>query len=265
MLSIQDYNLLQNDWVHIKSKVCGVGASLEELHRFTPLGNRISELTMSYFNQWRFVIEAYDKLFIIFKELNSTSDQQINERIITDFDIKALQSEIEFKNYSFLFIVSLKSLLDIFTCIVDIIQNQKVRTENKMPDFFSYGNKGIEKPIEDVRNEFEKLRERVWIKQVNSIQNKIIHRGYLLKPVIGFHKEEKLIVHTYKGADFYVNVDIVDLGCLFGNFITEMSQIDDNFANILGREILMSNVTHEASFRFSELLNEYIFREISPN
>lgn len=265
MLSIRDYNLVHNDWVVIKSPLCSVAASLAEVNA-SPLGDRINELSMSYFNQWRFVIEAYDKLFTIFKELNEASDETREGKIITEFDIKALQYEIEFKNYSFLFIVALKSLLDIFTCIVDIVQNQEIRNEKKMPDFWGYGNKGIEKPNEEIRMEFVRLRnDSVWIKQVNTIRNKIIHRGYLLRPIIGFHREEKLIVQTYKGTDFYVNIDTIDLGDLFNSFIIDMPQIDKALGDMLGKAVLNSGITHEASFRYSELMNEYSFKEIIAN
>ena len=265
MTSIEEYNLVQDEWVCVHSKICGVAESLAHIHPSSPLDSRINELIISYFNQWRFVIEAYDKLFILFKELNSASDQRTEIQIITEFDVKSLQLEIEFKNYSFLFIVALKSLIDIFACIIDIIQNQIVRAEDRMPDFFSYGKRKVENPINEITTEFEKLRaenDSCWIKQVNNIRNKIIHRGYLLKPIIGFHKEETLIIQTYKGANFYFDIDKFDLGALFRNFIVGMNQIDNAFADILCREILSSRITYEASFRYSNLMNEYNFKEI---
>ena len=263
MNALEKFAMKHDNWVVIESPICSIAYSLTNAPECIHLKERISELIQSYFNQWRFSIEAYEKLYQLFVQLNQANDKMTTS-IITDFDLVALQKEIEFKNYAYLFIVSLKSLLDLFTCIVDIIQSQVLRDEDKLPDFFKYGKRrNRDNYIMEIESIFDEQRlsndRDNWVKKINLIRNKIIHRGYLLKPQIGFDKLEKLIIQIYKGTDFYSSNDEVDIGLLFSTFLTEMPILETKISDILIKEILfLTNQTpSKVTFRFCDLINEY--------
>lgn len=266
MNALEKFAIKHDDWIVIDSPICSTAYSLTNAPECAYLKQRISELIQSYFNQWRFTIDAYEKLYNLFAVLNQSNDQITNSNLITEFDVAVIQYEIEFKNYAYLFIVSLKSLIDLFTCIVDITQNQVLRSEEQMPDFFTYGRRrNRENYSSEIMSVFDEQRlssdDDNWIKKIHLIRNKIIHRGYLLKPIIGFKKSENLIIQPYKATNFYDTIDAFDIGLLFKTFLVEMPILETRVSGFLLAQIssLKNQPIIKVMFRYSDLINEYNF------
>ncbi|MEM9859413.1 MAG: hypothetical protein AAF843_18810 [Bacteroidota bacterium] len=266
MKELSYYNLRKDDKVEISSEICSLAETIWHIAPGSTLSNRISELIASYYNQWRFVLDSYEKLFSLVQELNSKDSS--SENVLSDFDIFWLKTEPEFKNYSYLLITSLKSLLDLFTCVVDVIQNQQIRREHEFPDFFKYLGqpKKITLWIDELSKYFQDIRvSEKWISKVKIIRDRVIHRGYLLNS----HRTktaqiDDLTIRTYKGSDFYSNREEFNVGELIDNFLINMPKIENSVSNILVQNVdyLKENgVTHASYFRYYELVNEYGSKE----
>jgi hypothetical protein len=269
MKSIDTYGITKDDWVHYESKLCSIACSLGYLNQFSPLDSRINELAQSFFNQWQFVVVTYDKLYNLFVALNENSDQHESGQVFSSFDIESTERELEFKNYSYLLIVSMKTYLDLFSCLVDIVQNQTIKEEYKLPDFHNFGKGKNDINISEITAEFENLRDKTkypWIALLKDVRNRIIHRGYSLKPKFGFKKSEELTVQVFKGVDFYTDVINIEVGKLFSDFMTDMPLIEERISNILLDKVDSMNkkLLLNVSFRYGGLINEYSYKETEP-
>ena len=269
MRSINTYPIFKDEWICYNSKICNVACSLGYINQFSDLDNRIHELVQSFFNQWQFVIVTYDKLCKLLNTLNECSDKHDSVANFSEYDIKSADSEVDFKNHTYLLIVSIKTYLDLFACLVDIIQVQEIKEEWKLPDFYNIGNNKKENIDSEIILEFNKLRDQniyPWIALVKSIRDKIIHRGYQLKPNFGLRKSEELTIRAYKGTDFYVSAINIEIGKLFHEFMSDMPEIEERISNILIRKVdtLNSKLSLTVSFRSDGWINEYKYEEIEP-
>lgn len=269
MYPIEKYKIKDEAGFHYKSKICSVAGSIGYKEPLSDLDYRIKELTQSFFNQWRFIIETYQRLDYLFKKLNECSDVARKENVFSDYDIYASKHEIDFRDYSYLLIISIKTYLDLFACLVDIIVNQKIVKEYELTDFFKFGKSKNNIP-EDIILEFQKLKDKEsysWIFLIKDTRDKIIHRGYHIKPKFGFSKSEDLIIQVYQGTDFYTNEILINIGDLFDSFMSEMPQIEERISNILidNIEVLNKELDYELSYSFGDLINNYIYKEIKPS
>ena len=267
MKPLSFYDIIDNDWVVYKSKICSVACSLEysqEADLNNDLTNRINELAKSYLNQWQFVISAYEKLYNLFFELNNTSD--ISENIITEYDIYSIEKEKEFRDYTYLLIISMKTFLDLFACLVDITVTQEIKPEDKMPSFHSFAkSKNFEN--RQIAQSFEDLRDKqkyLWIDLLNDSRNRIIHRGYHLKPEFHFKKGNELTMIIFEGTDMYFDTLRVEVGKLFDDFMTNMNIIDEQISTTLISTIdkLENQLKIHVSYKFGEEITEFSYSEI---
>jgi hypothetical protein len=266
MKAIASYNITQENWMIYNSKLCSVACSIGYKNQKSELNDRINELVQSFFNQWQFVMVTYDKLHQLFTSLNENSDVHNSENILSKYDIQSTESEFDFKNYSYLLILNIKTYLDLFSCLVDIIINQTIREETKLPDFYSFGQSKKDKKIIEIIIEFNNLRDEnkyPWIALLKNIRNRIMHRGYQLKPKFGFVKSEELNIQTFKGVDFYSDVINIEIGKLFDSFMTDIPIIEERISNILIGNIdeLNGRILINASFKFDGLINMYSYKE----
>ncbi len=266
MKPLSAYSIIKDDWTCYNSKLCSVACSLGNISEFSKLDNRINELVQSFFNQWQFVVITYDKLYNLLHSLNKNSDAHKNIGEFSEYDIESANAEIDFRSYSYLLIVNMKSYMDLFSCIVDIVINQEIRKEKELPHFSSFGKSKQGGMISDIRSEFNSLRDASkypWIALIADIRNRIIHRGYHLKPLFGFKKYNELNIRMYKGTDMYKDVVNFEIGKLFDDFMTEMPIIEENVSNILltTNEYLNNRLTVYASFQYSGWINRYNFTE----
>jgi hypothetical protein len=269
MTSLEDLKLRNGDWTTIDSKLCSLGMTLWNDNPRSDLSARIFELVASYYNQWRFVLDSYDvlyKLFLVQMSKDTTPNKDI---YLSKFDVHLVTTESQFRQYGYIFIISLKSLLDIFACIVDVIQNQQIRTDASLPDFKYPPNRKsfIVNDIPKVNLFFKQIQEPSdypWIASIVTIRNKIVHRGFSLKPVIGFQKLENLVMQTYRGTDFYTDIDSINIGETLKMAVINIPAFEIAITNILLNEIphIIPSLTHQSSYRYSELINEYNTKEI---
>ena len=135
-----------------------------------------------------------------------------------------------------------------------------------MTDFYNLGQNKKDNNIIEIIAEFKDLRNEnkyPWIALLKNVRNRIIHRGYHLKPKFCFVKSEELNIQTYKGIDFYTDVINVEIGKLFDSFMTDVPLIEERISNILIKniDILNGKLLINASFRFNGLINEYCYKE----
>lgn len=268
-MRLKNLILKQETGLLLHPLLCSTAFSLVNNADFLHLKDRTTELIISYFNQWRFVVDAYEKLYNLFFALNNSNDQITEDSIITEFDRMSLSYEIEFKNYAYIFIAALKSFLDLFTCIIDISQNHVIREEHKLPDFFNYGKKhNKENFIIEIFEQYEIWRDlsnnESWIIAVKLIRDKILHRGYLLKPQIGFNKIDNLLMQAYKGNMDGEENDIIDIGKIFEGFLLQVPIMEEKISEILTAKmhVLKNNKLYKVTFKYSDLVNLYDFNEI---
>jgi len=269
MKSIDEYKITKEGSVYYNSKLCSVACSLGYLNQFSPLDNRINELVQSFFIQWQFIISTYDKLYKLFATLNERSDHHDSENIVSPYDIKSAESEVDFKNYSYLLIVSMKTFLDLFSCLVDITQNQVIREEHKLPDLFNFAKTKNDNSIPEIMNTFKNLKDKnkyPWIALLKNVRDRIIHRGYNLKPIFAFTKSDVLNIQMYKGIDFYTDVVNIEIGKLFDNFMVDMPLIEDKISNILIDKIesLNKKLLLNVAVKYEGLMTEFSYKEIEP-
>ncbi len=208
-------------------------------------------------------------MYKLFVALNENSGLHDDRQVLSQYDIESAESETEFKNYSYLLVVRMKTYLDLFSCLVDIVQNQTIKEEHKLPDFHNFGKSRNDVNIPEIIVEFENFRDKrkyPWITLLKDVRNRIIHRGYNVKPKFGFRKSEELNIQVFKGIDFYTDVIDIEVGKLFNDFMTDMPLIEEKISNILIDKIdlLDKKLLLHVSFRYSGLINEYSYKETEP-
>lgn len=263
MKPLSSFNIKNDEWFVYKSKICSVVCSLE-YSEFTELNNRIKELTQSYLNQWQFVISAYNKLYNLFSELNSKSND--SENIFSDYVLYSVVKEDEFRDYSYLLILSMKTFLDLFTCLVDITITHEIKPEGKMPSFHSFAT-SKKFPNHQIINEFCKFlgaKDYSWIELLNESRNRLMHRGYHLKPIFHFTKDDELTMLIYKGADMYIDTLEIRIGDLFDNFMYGMGKMENIISNILLSSLEESGIFQkiEVIYKFGGGITEFSYSEI---
>ena len=190
MQSLDKYGIRQGDEKVIASPLFSTADSLASTLSYGDVKNEINSLVFAYYNQWRFVIGAYEKLSELFTELNAASDER-KGMVFTPHDLKEEALSAEFSHYAYLFVISMKTVLDSFTCLVDIIQNQTIR--KRYPDFNSYPGKEVENPMREVKKQFRRMKDKKtnpWTKKLSALRNQLIHGGVLLRPVLAFEKSQ---------------------------------------------------------------------------
>jgi len=269
MITLSDLKLRNGDWTTIESKLCSLGMTLWNQNPHSQLSARIFELVTSYYNQWRFVLDSYEVLYKLFSEQTSRDTIPDREIYLSDFDINLVANESKFRQYSYIFIISLKSLIDLFACIVDVIQNQQIRDEGSLPDYkYPPRRKGfVVNDIPEISMLFTQLQDPdiyPWIGSIASIRNKIVHRGFSLRPIIGFERTESLVIQTYRGTDFYTDIDKIDIGETLKMAVGNMPELENKATQILLTEMSQTIpiLTHQSSYSYSELINEYNTKEI---
>lgn len=261
MKPIKEYSFCKGDaWEYI-SPVSSIACSIEYDYPSSALHDRAVELTQSFFNQWLFVVNAYDKLEKAHRILNDHSDDAQSAGHITPYITQSIINENQFRDDAYLLMISIKSFLDLFACVVDFIENKIVREENEMPDVRNIDRKIKGNP--DLMDVFAQIRDKSiypWIDLVTDIRHKIIHRGYQLKPIFEFMKEQELTVRVYKGTDMYINVINIAIGQLFEDFIRDISKIESVISDILQLHF-NSVVPVEASITYDQGINIYYYKD----
>ncbi len=266
MYSIDKLDLNKQKAIQHSSQVCNVAVSVGYQNPLSDVDYRVKEISQSFFNQWRFTIEAYLNLFNLFQELNACSDVRDKITTLSQYDIFSIEHEKEFRDYSYLLIINIKTHIDLLACLVDISLNQVVREESQLPDYINIAHPKYKLPPELI-SEFKRLKDKAtfpWLSQIKEIRDKIIHRGYQLKPSICFQKSSALMMQVYQGTDFYTNELIIDIGEIFNSFLVDMPLIDDAIAKILLNKITILNkkISCETSYSFDGLVSMYSYNEI---
>jgi hypothetical protein len=193
--TLTEYGVYDGENFSHSSELCSLASSLEHPHT-TELALFINELCFSYFNQWQLVIDAYYELQQLHENLNKVTDQAVDGTVFSPYDIKSIQIESACRDYAYLMITSTKSLLDLIACLVDVAVYQIVRSEHQMVDLRSIVVRGLQQvavvPVLTAMQSLSDKNQYPWIDTIKTCRDRLIHRGYRIKPAFSFAKSKEL-------------------------------------------------------------------------
>ncbi|MBS1781111.1 MAG: hypothetical protein JST70_17425 [Bacteroidetes bacterium] len=262
MKALKTYGIIQDDWTVYESEICGIVCALDYPHQ-TPLAGRINELTQSYFNQWHFVIRTYEKIYDLLHELNGTQDKAKVGAIISEYDLHSIEKEKEFRDYAYLLIISMKTFLDLFASLIEISVTKAVDAEHTMTDFNQIRRFLKKQNLQHLADLIDKYWTYNWIVLLTDMRNKLVHRGYSIKPNFGFTKNEEVNYTIYKGTDMYTNVIKLQIGQFFNSFMYDFPKMEREVSELLKRFNQPSEFSLQVSYRYSGWITEYNVKEIT--
>lgn len=227
MKTLVDYGILDGEWLKYESKLCGAASSID-YPQTTQLAFYINELTFSYFNQWQFVMDAYQELYSLIKHLNTLSTEYDGSEPFSPYDLQSVAIEAKCRDYAYLMLTSIKTLLDLFACLVDITVNRELRPERRMPDIKNVVGlltNPLHQPVKGAMEHILNGQAHPWLDLICTYRNRLIHRGYTLKPSFGFVKSNDLSIKIYKGN--FAEQEHFEVGKLFDQFITDLPKMED--------------------------------------
>lgn len=235
MEPLESYGVITGDKVQIESKALGIArVSIVGNPHVETLLKKLTELQLSYFNQFGFTIKAYVGLHKLFLQLNSADDRSPANQF-SPYDLMGENLRDDLQKNAYLFIVTLRTLLDLYVGIVDFALYKTVRPEDKIP---ALGTKlptsGYGQGYEAVNNELQNIKNIDWVKALTLIRHNVMHRGFLLVADLGFHKQERLVFKQERGVGgALTHAELVDIGTVLHDFITNWPAIDQKVANLL--------------------------------
>lgn len=235
MESLALYGILKEGKLQFESQVLGVArVSIVGHQDIRALLEKLTELELSYFNQWGFTLKAYMKLYELFSELNSTDDK-VRAKQFSSYDYNAEELREELQQFAYLFVVTLKSVLDLFVGIADYSMYKTPRAGRDIPDVATYAKPDkSDLAFDSVIAELIRLKESDWVKNIKSIRDNIVHRGYLPTADIGFFKQHRLLFKQMRGQGAYVSeVETFDIGSILDSFLTNIAEFDKIIASKL--------------------------------
>lgn len=265
---------MDGEWVRYASKLCSVAASIDYPHP-TKRSGKIQELIFSYCNQFQLVVESYQQLEAMLRELNRHSTESLPDILLSHYDLYSAEMESRFRDYGYLLVISMKTFLDLFACMVDVTlprTKKRKKKKNRKPgrkttsplltDFYAFGKEDHHKEYAEliaVFNQFRNDKVYQWIRRLTDIRNKLVHRGYHLKPVFDFRKREELTFLLYKGNDHYYNTRKIKVGSLFAKFISHIPQMEDRISQpiLTSVDALEEGQAVEFVFRFDGTARRY--------
>lgn len=262
--TLKEYDISDGEWISYHSKLCSVAASMEFPHT-TTLAFYIEELCFSYINQWQLVIDAYHELEQLISDLNTFSTSPVKPGSFSDYDMQAIQIETKCRDYAYLMITSIKSLLDLFACVVDAVVNQTIREEHQMPDIKTVNRYLREQHVQSVHITMLNFLDKVsypWIENISLYRNRLIHRGYRIKASFSFQKSDELKMKLFKGNN--PDEELISIGELFQHFIKGLPQMEQLISDALLASVpeLAGGQMVEMRYRTSGGFTEYHFKAI---
>ncbi len=253
MESLELFGVLKEGKLQFESQLLGVAlVSINEPLNREELVKKLTELELSYFNQWGFTLKAYMKLYALFSELNSTDDS-VRANDFSTYDYKAMELRDDLQHCVYLFIVSLKSALDLFVGIADFTMYKTTRVGRDIPDIATYAKpEKKDAAFESVILELISLKESDWVKQIKEIRDNIVHRGYLPNADLGFFKQSRLQFNLEKGQGAYISeAESFDVGSIIDRFLTNLPRYDNAIAACLISLLNIPEADRQAKAIFS--------------
>jgi len=250
--TLLEHGIFDGESYYYCSKLCSVASSLLYPDT-TSLTFYISDLCFSYYNQWQLVIDAYDNLQKIHQKLNSSNSQASDGQIFSDYDLHSVDVEPICRDYAYLLVISAKSLLDLIACLVDATVYQTIRQEHQMVDFRSITTRSLQggtlAPLLAIMVSFQNKTTYPWIDVIKSNRDRLIHRGYRIKPSFTFQKSEDLLMQMIKGNS--PDEQLIEIGKLFSDFITGLPTVEDLISVELLRIVPDLNAGQIVELRYS--------------
>ena len=265
MKTLTLYGIDDGKDVSHSSELCSLASSLEHPH-ITELALYINELCFSYFNQWQLVIDAYQELQQLLENLNAVSDQAVDGAVFSAYDIRSVQIEGTCRDYAYLMIISAKSLLDLIACLVDVLVYRIIRPEHQMVDLRYLVVRGLkEASVAPVLTVMQGLLDKIqypWVDTIKTCRDRLIHRGYRIKPAFSFKKSKELSMKMIKGNS--ADEDLIEIGQLFDDFINGLPRIEASICAALAMVIpeLRQGKKVEMHYKAGGGMTQYHFKEI---
>ncbi|MDB5111923.1 MAG: hypothetical protein JWR67_3037 [Mucilaginibacter sp.] len=265
MKTLTQYGIYDGENFSHSSELCSLASSLEHPDT-TELALYINELCFSYFNQWQLVIDAYHELQQLLENLNKVSDQAVDRTVFSAYDISSVQIESACRDYAYLMITSTKSLLDLIACLVDVIVYRIIRPEHQMVDLRSIVIRGLQQaalaPVLMIMQSLLDKNQYPWIDTIKTCRDRLIHRGYHIKPAFSFAKSKELSMKMIKGNS--ADEDLIQIGHLFDDFINGLPQIEASVCVALVTAVpeLQQGQKVEMHYKIGGGLTQYHFKKI---
>lgn len=257
MKSLTDYPIFSKFHITIQSRICSaanllVGDNLLE----PPVSRRVNDLSTSYFNQSRTIVESYQALYGLFIQLGN---RPIKSARTPEYDVSGLIIERHVVILSHLFLISMKGQLDLMIILSDLLINKKVR--KLLPDFNSFLYKDPSPETLPLVKDLQRYRDtepRQWLQRVMELRNRLIHRGYNLR-LIDEMPGDKLVLYLYDGMNKistdFPGIQTIDIESFFEEYLAEIVKLD----NIVTQHVLATNkkdlndIKNSVSFSFNDI------------
>jgi hypothetical protein len=213
MKSLHHYQLSHGTTLEYTSVICGLAASID-WPNVTPQASYCNELTQAYLNQWGFLLSAYSNLYNIHEVLSQADATESNN--FTKFDLLSTDKETAVRDYAYMLIISMKTIFDLYTCLVDFILTKDIPKEHNMKDM-SQIRKKIKKQPELIPLEFLTDTNSIADK-IADMRNCLVHRGYIVAANFRFEPTSDIPLQIFKGTDRF-NGTKMGAGELFETFL----------------------------------------------
>lgn len=268
MKRLEDYLEFEKDWVTYRSPLCSITASTDFPHP-TSRSLSLTELIFSYLNQWQLVIDSYKQLQLIHERLGKADDNKNEPDGFSPYDKLAVYMEDPCRDYGYLLIISMKTMLDLFACLVEVTMKQESFSEDKMTDFANFNRNQIE-GFEKIYEAFGRLKgtQRFnWYQYITTVRNSLVHRGYTLKAEFGFKKKNDIILTLLQGNNYYTDIPDFAVNNIFERFIKDLPIMEKMMADVLKNsiEVLKGTPLVEVIYQSSGGARRYAFNDLGKS
>jgi|ERR1035437_231276 hypothetical protein len=217
MLSLKNKRIINNDFLCIKSEICGL-ASVYSKQEKSELNEFVKNLIYSYFNNYKQALFAYEIIYELVDRIKlfESTDLENLKLLFKDVD-----NAIIITDYTHLFILKMKSSLDLLACLIEYLLKRSDFEINE----YSLTDIGKLKTNDDnITRIICDFKKNETIKELIENRNRLSHRGYLIQSTINNTSTIELSQKIEHGInissryDFNISIFLTDYIDLLSNF-----------------------------------------------
>lgn len=246
MKNLRENGFLNDDFIIMESQICGISMTLSK--KESMMKNRfINNLCYSYLNNFNQALSAYIKISNLLADITPYKSENLDN--LEKF-YKSVDNEILITDYTYIMITKLKSSIDLLSCLVDYLNNQKEFKfiETQLTDINKLKNKDSKFSIT-----IKEFASNHTIKEITKIRNSIIHRGFLIVSTIIEYNKIELVQKLEHGIDKTKIIDVI-ISSLLNKYLPTLKQFEDEISKHF---ICQFNNTPVLKGRFNDYIVEY--------
>lgn len=200
----------------------------------TELEPVVFDLISAFFIQWQQVLLCYQGIQVNLSHLNAKNDDGIN---FSEYDLASCNESTDLGQRAYFLIVTMKTFIDLLVTLLQYLESDSPNSIKQYTELsrFKSHNKQIDSQIEAIR----KGLSATSFTRVGELRNKLVHRGYFIKPVFTFQKSEKFTIRISKAFGLNQNPEEIELCALFQSFIADVKEFDRSFEVILSDKMTL--------------------------